>query len=203
VLETLWEQPAHPYQVVQILKRRGKHEAARLNFGALYGVVASLEKAGLIEAVSITREGNLPARTTYRATEAGAEEMRSWLSDLLARPVKEYPQFMAALSLLVGVSPQEALRLLTQRAEALEGLLEKLDASLGEQAGALEVFSVETRYERCLIQADLGFTRSLIEQIASGSLGGSRVWQEIYVEDGRPLTQRVDEALGGPPPAEA
>lgn len=72
VLATAWERPTHPCQVVQTLKLRQKDRAARLNYGSLYTVVATLERDGLIEATGETREGNLPPRTTCRAADAGA-----------------------------------------------------------------------------------------------------------------------------------
>ena len=199
VLETLWEQPAHPYQVVQILKRRGKHEAARLNFGALYGVVASLEKAGLIEAVAVTREGNLPPRTVYRTTDAGVRELQSWTADLVATSVKEFPQHMVGLALLPVLAPDEALSLLDRRADALASRIADSDIRRAGAPDVLpELFSVETAYERALLVADLDFTRRLADRIRDGSLGGLEGWRQLFDGGADPDPSKVAAAFGVP-----
>ena len=49
VLVCLSERPMHPYEVATTLRQRIKHRSVRLNYGALYRVVESLSKRGLIE----------------------------------------------------------------------------------------------------------------------------------------------------------
>src|ERR1700681_2354504 len=120
VLTCLYERPMHPYEVAQTLRSRAKHESVRLNYGSLYGVVASLEKRALISARESVREGRRPERTTYEITEAGKRELVDWLADLVAQPVKEYPQFEAALSFLPALPAEEAVELLNTRVDALE-----------------------------------------------------------------------------------
>src|ERR1700733_11653030 len=107
VLVCLAEQPRHPYEIATTLRQRMKHESVRLNYGSLYGVVESLERRGLIEAQETTRTGRHPERTTYAITDAGAEEAMQWLAELIAIPQKEYPQFMAGLSFLPALPPEE------------------------------------------------------------------------------------------------
>ncbi|MBD0322071.1 MAG: PadR family transcriptional regulator, partial [Aldersonia sp.] len=104
VLVLLYERPMHPYQMSQTLRERGKQESVRLNFGSLYSVVESLVRQGLIHAMSTEQEGNRPARTVYDLTDEGTREVGSWMRDLVANPVKEYPQFMAALSFIAVLS---------------------------------------------------------------------------------------------------
>ena len=55
VLATLWEQPTHPYRILRILQERSKDRAAKLNYGSLYTVVATLEREGLIESTGVTQ----------------------------------------------------------------------------------------------------------------------------------------------------
>src|SRR5437660_10354520 len=105
----------HPYEVAQTLRSRAKHESVRLNYGSLYGVVASLEGRKLIRAISSEREGKRPERTTYEITDAGSRQLVDWLSDLVASPVKEYLQFEAALSFLPVLTPDDALAVLRTR----------------------------------------------------------------------------------------
>jgi DNA-binding PadR family transcriptional regulator len=94
----LWEQPAHPYQIVQTLEARHKVAVAKLNYGSLYTVIARLERDGTIEAVEVTRSGNLPPRTTYKVTASGAAELTDWLAAIIGEPMVEPNSSAAALS---------------------------------------------------------------------------------------------------------
>src|SRR6266536_1546549 len=115
VLSSLHEKPMHPYEITQTLRQRHTHEAVRLNFGSLYGVVATLEKRGLIRAIETVREGKRPERTIYEVTDACKAEANEWLSDLIAVPEKEYLHFEAALALLGSMDPDHVLTLLKSR----------------------------------------------------------------------------------------
>lgn len=189
VLCTLWEQPTHPYQLVQTLKGRQKDKAARLNYGSLYTVIASLEKAGLIEAVEITKSGNLPPRTTYKVTDDGLVELNDWLSAMIADPAPEIPQFMTALSILPALPVDQAVALLGQRVDALGQQLSMMAVQRQGSAAAIpELFSIESAYLAALTKAELEFTKQLIDDITTGRLGGLAVWQALQdnLTKGRP-----------------
>ncbi len=98
VLVCLSERPMHPYEVATTLRQRVKERSVKLNFGALYGVVESLAKRGLIEPKETGRAGRMPERTIYQLTDAGRIESNDWLAELLSTPTIEYPQFVAGLS---------------------------------------------------------------------------------------------------------
>src|SRR5215471_3899197 len=119
VLVSLYEKPMHPYEVAQTLRQRAKQESVRLNYGSLYAVVESLEKKGFIKATGTVREGKRPERTVYDITYDGAREMDDWLTELLGTPTKEYPAFMAGLSFIAALSPDDAIAALRRRSEAL------------------------------------------------------------------------------------
>ncbi|NUP75139.1 MAG: PadR family transcriptional regulator, partial [Sinomonas sp.] len=120
VLACVWERPMYPYEITTTLRERGKQDSIRLNFGSLYAVIRSLESNGLIRAARTEREGNRPERIVYEITPAGMTEALDWMRDLLARPVKEYPDFEAGLSLLPILAPGEARRCLEERLERLD-----------------------------------------------------------------------------------
>ena len=120
VLVCLYEKPMHPYEVAQTLRQRAKQESVRLNYGSLYAVVESLEKRGLIKATGTVREGKRPERTVYEITDEGAREMDDWLTELIGVPAKEYPAFMAGLSFIAALAPDDALAALRPRADALK-----------------------------------------------------------------------------------
>src|SRR5215212_11197560 len=112
----LYERSMHPYEMVSVMRERGKHESVRLRYSSLYSVVEALEREGLILPLETVREGRRPERTVYGLTEAGRVEFLSWLRELLREPVKEYPQFAAGLSFIAALTPEEAAALLAERA---------------------------------------------------------------------------------------
>src|ERR671926_887891 len=120
VMALLYERPMHPYEMVSLMRERGKHESVRLRYSSLYSVVEALEREGLILPLERVREGRRPERTVYGLTETGRVEFLGWLRELLSEPVKEYTQFAAGLSFLPALPPDEAAALLEERVRLLE-----------------------------------------------------------------------------------
>ena len=187
VLTCLYERPMHPYEMAQTMRTRAKHESIRLNYGSLYAVVKSMEKRGLIEAVATTQEGRRPQRTVYGITEAGKVEMTEWLADLVAVPTKEYLQFEAALSLIHGLPPDEAVPLLRQRCDALDLRLDQLEAASesAEKRGIPHLFMIENDYVIALLRTEVEFTRRLVADIESGEMPGIDEWRSWYTPETR------------------
>jgi len=182
VLACLYEKPMHPYEVAQTLRERAKHDSVRLNYGSLYSVVESLEKRRLIAAQETVREGRRPERTVYAITDAGEREFVDWLSELVSVPVKEYPQFEAALSFIVALPPDDALELLKMRANQLELTVAQAHAGLQrvQEFGLPRVFELETEYHLRLLEAELDWARTIIKDIESGSLDGLGLWRGFH-----------------------
>jgi DNA-binding PadR family transcriptional regulator len=195
----------HPYEVAATLRRRHKDESVRLNYGSLYSVVGSLQKRGLIETSDVERDGRLPERTVYRISEAGRIEAHDWLAELLARPLREYPAFEAALSFLPALPPDEALALLSERSLELEktGLASAYGLrELVERRGLPRLLLVEAEYALRIREAELAYVKQLIADIASGELGGLEWWRTIHAGDladapppGTPWTEPDDQPV--------
>ena len=185
VLVSLYEKPMHPYQVAQTLRARAKHESVRLNYGSLYAVVESLEKKGFVKATGTLREGKRPQRTVYAITEEGALEMTDWLTELIGTPVKEYPAFMAGLSFIPALSPDEALAALRRRAEALAVRLAAMRGAMeaARRAGLPRLFELEAEYEERQLSAELEYVKGLVDAMATGALEGLEVWRLFHTED--------------------
>jgi DNA-binding PadR family transcriptional regulator len=179
VLACLYERPMHPYEVALTLRTRAKHESIRLNYGSLYGVVEGLEKRGLIVVRETIQDGRRPPRTVYEITPSGEQELVDWLSELLSTPVKEYLQFEAGISLMPVLAPEEIVRLLGQRSEALESRLAQLRGSQSGARGAAlpRLFVLEDEYLERLCQAELDWVRGLLEEIETGTLEGIDWWR--------------------------
>ncbi len=152
LLNLLVERPMYPYEMAATLRQRGKDEAIKINWGSLYTVVQNLEKYGFIEAVDVAREGRQPERTTYQITDAGREELKDWLRELIGEPEREYTRFEAALGECAVLPPNELAGLLQRRLDAL-------DAAIAQHETGLE---------------------AAVTQITDGSFPGIREWQHYH-----------------------
>jgi DNA-binding PadR family transcriptional regulator len=200
VLGCLTEGPMHPYQIAQTLRSRAKEESVRLNYGSLYGVVDGLERRGLIRAKETERQGRRPERTVYEITELGTREATDWLTELLAVPTKEFPQFMAGLSFIAGLPPEDVLAALRDRAQALRWQVTKLRTlqRTAADAGLPRIFALEGEYEANQLAAELDFVDRLVKEMADGSLDGLELWQGFY-RDEETRQRLIAEMSGGLP----
>jgi len=184
VLVCLYERPMHPYEVAQTLRQRAKQESVRLNYGSLYAVVESLEKKGFVKATGTVREGKRPERTVYQITDDGSREMDDWMTELISVPAKEYPAFMAGLSFIPSLDPDDALMALRGRAEALKVKLVGMKGTMkaASAAGLPRLFELETEYEEQQLVAELKFVNGIIEAISSDTLEGLDMWRLFHTE---------------------
>jgi DNA-binding PadR family transcriptional regulator len=194
VMALLYERPMHPYEMVTLMRERGKHETVRLRYSSLYSVVSALEREGLIVPRETVREGKRPERTIYEITDAGREEFLTWLRELLREPVKEYTQFAAGLSFLPGIPPEEAMALLEERVGRLEAETGEMRSRLddaAEQYNLPRLFLVESEHELMLREAELEWVRGIIEDMKAGELGSLSEWRSILrkrEEGGKSMT---------------
>jgi DNA-binding PadR family transcriptional regulator len=193
VLACLHERPMHPYEMAATMRERGKEQSIKLNYGSLYTVVDNLAKHGLIEALEARREGRRPERTVYRLTDTGRARLDAWMSELLAAPVKEYPQFEAALSLLPVLHPDRVLVLLRERTRALEKqiTMERLMLDTASKAGLPRLLLIESEYHLALRETELAWVRSLADELEAGTLEGQDGWRHVY-ETGELPTWDID-----------
>ena len=195
VLVTLTERPMHPYEMATTMRSQGKERSIKLNYGSLYTVVGNLAKHGLIEAAGAGREGRRPERTVYRITEAGRKELDDWMAELVAVPVKEYPQFEAALSELPVLSPGRALELLHDRVSALEQAIAHDRAELDGLTWLPRLFMLEAEYHLAMREAELTWVRGLVTELEDRTFPGLDGWQHVHDTHEWP-------AEFGPPPEE-
>lgn len=178
VLACLIEHPMHPYEMATTMRERGKDQSIKLNYGALYTVVESLQQHGLIVAQETEREGRRPERTVYRLTKAGRMELIDWISELISRPVKEYTQFEAGLSFIPVLPPEDAVALLMQRCACLEmEIVQKRSRlQLDAERGVPRLHLIESEYLLVMHEAELAWTRQFAEAIRSGTVEGVTEW---------------------------
>ena len=184
VMALLYERPMHPYEMVSVMRERGKHESVRLKYSSLYSVVEALEREGLILPLETVREGRRPERTVYGLTEVGRVEFLSWLRELLREPAKEYTQFAAGLTFLPALPPDEAVVLLEERVRLLEEEVEEKRSLLDGvmEQGLPRLFLVEAEHELVLREAELEWVRGLVRGIQAGTLGGMAEWEGFHAD---------------------
>jgi DNA-binding PadR family transcriptional regulator len=176
VLSSLRERPMHPYEMAATMRAQGKERSIKLNYGSLYTVVDNLAKHGLIEAMEASREGRRPERTVYRLTDEGRAELEDWLTELLGTPVKEYPQFEAALAEMAVLPPAQVRDVLERRVEALEKALAQERAEVAQLPWLPRLFLLENEYHLAVQEAELTWVRSLVRELRDGSFPLMKEW---------------------------
>src|SRR5215213_5077058 len=195
VMALLYERPMHPYEMVTLMRERGKHESVRLRYSSLYSVVEALEREGLILPLETVREGRRPERTIYGLTEAGRVEFLGWLRELLREPVKEYTQFAAGLTFLPALPPDEAVVLLEERVRLLEEEVEEMRTRLDAvmEQGLPRLYLVESEHELVLREAELRWVRELVRELQDGKLGGMAEWEAFHSDRGAADAERSNK----------
>ena len=161
----------HPYEMQRLIRQRHKDEFLDLKKGSLYHAIERLKKAELIEEVSTTREGRRPERTVYRITEAGESELQDWLRGLLAQPAHEPSSFIAAMSFVAHLSPEEVIDQLEIRTNQLDCGIVALEAVLKNLVPKISrIPLLEAEYMLAMKRAELSWVRSLLAELRGGSL---------------------------------
>jgi DNA-binding PadR family transcriptional regulator len=180
VLATLVERPMHPYEIAYLLRERGKDESIKIQWGSLYTVVQNLEKHGFVATAGTTRSGRRPERTVYEITPAGRDELDDWLRELVGVPQQEFTAFEAALSVLGILPPDEAIALLTTRADTIEAQIVTRREELREVATTVSrLFLIEIEYKLAIAQAEADWIRSLISELVEGTMPDMNLWREF------------------------
>lgn len=171
VLAFLHEAPMHPYQMQQLLRLRHKDEILALKRGSLYHAIARLLRAGLIAVWTTNREGKRPERTIYRITPAGLTEFINTIRSMVTIPRRESSEFLAAMSFLVHLDPEEAAQRLTERAQRLQTEVGQLTARLASASPHVaRINLIESEYLLSMLKAELGCVKGLEKDILSGKL---------------------------------
>jgi hypothetical protein len=88
----------------------------------------------------------------------------------------EYPEFIAALSIVFGLEPDDARTQLELRADALAAELAGTRAQLEGNEGLPRLFLLEEEYRRAVLEAELGWLRGVIADLEHGRLTWSEEW---------------------------
>jgi DNA-binding PadR family transcriptional regulator len=171
VLALLRERAMHPYQMQRLLRDRHKDELLVLKRGSLYHAIHRLLGAGLIKAVKVGRSGRRPERTTYRITREGEQELIRWLRQMLANPKRESSEFMACMSFLIHLEPDDAISQLEERARQLEQQIREIRERMSVVvARVTRINLLESEYLVAMLDAERKWIQGLLRQLRLGEL---------------------------------
>jgi DNA-binding PadR family transcriptional regulator len=171
VLGMLGGGPLHPYAIQSRMKAWGKDQVVDVSQRAtLYKTIDRLHAAGLIAITKTERDQRFPERTLYALTDEGLRVGREWLTEMLATPRNEFPQFPAALSFVFGLTADEAAAAFERRARLLRERVTALDHELQDESGPPRLFLLETEYIRAVAAAELAWVEMVVDDIQTGKL---------------------------------
>jgi DNA-binding PadR family transcriptional regulator len=194
VLWLLYREPLHVYGMQKLIEHQAKDRVVNVRSRAnLYQTLERLMRLGLVAVRETVRNEGLPDRIVYAITEAGRETARAWLQAMLESTGGEYPEFIAAVSVLFGLAPEEAAAALELRAERLAAQLADTEAALTATPHVPRLFLLEEEYRKAVLAAELGWVRGVIDDIRAGRLTWSEQW---LLEIGRQIGLSREEKEG-------
>jgi DNA-binding PadR family transcriptional regulator len=178
VLWQLFQGPMHVYRMQKLFEAQGKDRVVNVRSRAsLYQTIARLERYGLVDWYATGRAARYPDRVVWEITDAGRKVARQWLREMLHDTEGQYPEFIAALSILFGLEPEDARAELELRAEKLQAALDatKLELAAAD-TGLPRLFLLEEEYRKAMLEAELSWVRGVIEDLRQGRLAWSEEW---------------------------
>lgn len=181
ILGLLQEKAMHGYELKQQLTQKLGH-FWQVSYGSLYPTLKELKQRGAIEPVFDAEETSR-RKNVYRITNEGRREFLELIEDRAATAWEE-DKFPLRFAFFRFVKPEIRLRLLERRRTYLREKLEDLRASLREDAGRIDTYTLS------LMQHGLEATASDIEWL-----------DELIAAERRIVDGRGEDA--GEPPAKA
>jgi len=177
VLWLLFEGPKHVYRMQKLIEEQGKDRVVNVRSRAsLYQTIERLMRLGLVEVQETVQSVGYPDRIVYALTDAGREAAREWLREMLRSTGGEFPDFIAAVSVLFGLAPEDAQAQLELRAERLAAELADAEAQLAGNPNLPRLFLLEEEYRRAVLDAEVSWLRGVIEDLRAGRLTWSEQW---------------------------
>ncbi|GAA5191430.1 PadR family transcriptional regulator [Rugosimonospora acidiphila] len=189
ILALLHYKPLHPYGVQRLIQEWGKDHVVNVSQRAsLYRTMERLLAEGFIAVRETSRDQAYPERTVYEVTEAGQAIAHQWITAMLGVPKQEFPEFPAALSNLLLLTPQDFLATLDQRLATLRQTVDALDESLSREAGLglPRIAMLESEYLRAVTAAEAEWVRSVADDLRHNRLPWDAQALAAFAEDQEP-----------------
>jgi DNA-binding PadR family transcriptional regulator len=193
VLWLLVGQPMHVYRMQKLIEAFGKDKVVNVRSRAsLYQALERLMRHGLVEVRETVRSQGYPDRVVYAITDAGRETADEWLREMLRTTGTEYPEFIAAVSVLFGLAPDDVRSQLAQRAERLAAQLAETEAVFTRNPDLPRLFLLEEEYRRAVLAAELEWVRAVVSDLDAGRLTWTEDWLRRLLADHDPMNDTME-----------
>src|SRR5215207_345349 len=178
VLTLLYEKPLHAYGMQKLIEAEGKERVVNVRSrGSLYQTIERLVRLGLVEVAETVHVPRYPDRIVYAITDRGREIAQEWLREMLRDTGEEFPEFIAAVSLLFVLTPEDARAQLEERERQLAAQLAETAAEMASAPPGLpRLFLLEEEYRQALLEAQLAWVRGVIDDLRERRLDWSEEW---------------------------
>jgi len=177
VLGMLVGEPMHAYRMQKLLKLWGKDKVVNIRRPAsIYQTIERLIRLELVDVRKTVQTESHPDRIVYGLTAKGGSTLRIWLREMLTTVGEEFPNFPAAVSMLVLLTPTEAKASFENRAEVIKAALKQLDKEKQAAGDVPRLFLLEDAYRTALLEAELTWLEAAISDLASGALSWNEEW---------------------------
>ena len=170
-LALLEERPMHPYEMLQLLRVRGKAEMFTIKGGSLYHTMSRLADLGLAQVHGTERDGNRPERTIYRLTETGRRCYVAWVRSRLRTPGTPQ-EYAVALAEAHNLAASEVATILRDRHDELATAAESLRSKLQSARARCvpEAYFLEHTRRLALLECDLVWTESVLHRLSTSDI---------------------------------
>jgi DNA-binding PadR family transcriptional regulator len=185
ILGFLRGQPLYGYEIKRMIEQI-MGDWTNIAFGSIYFALKKLAEEGFVEKIGTEQEGSRPSRTVYQITDAGREEFLRLLREVWDSVERQTFAFDIGLSFMSALPIEEVKGYLRKRAKHLEHVIQFLE---GHQAEELADEHVPRRlaasvfgHHRVHLQAELGWTRELLQNVEQGIYDDELDWMRGLFE---------------------
>jgi DNA-binding PadR family transcriptional regulator len=202
VLGMLTGEPMHAYRMQKLMKLWGKDTVVNIRRPtSVYQTLERLLRLGLIEILKTVQKDNRPDRIVYQITDQGRVTVKAWLNNMLQTVGSEFPDFPAAVSMLVLLTPDEARSSFEIRARAVMVELSRLEDQKRKAGDLPRLFLLEDAYRTALLEAERVWLQSAISDLAEGFLTWDEKWvQAVAAQHTPPLHDEIHDTPTTSPP---
>lgn len=174
----LTTEPMHAYRMQKLIKQWGKDKVVNVRQRAsVYQALERLLRLGLIKVRETVQSETRPDRTIYAITKLGRATATEWLREMLTAVGEDFPEFPAALSMLVMLKPADSRKQLEIRVKAIREELKKLEEDRRAAGDLPRLFLLEDEYRAALLKSELKWLEAVIADLRKGSLRWNEPWR--------------------------
>lgn len=160
LLGMVTERPSNPYELKKVLEKIQVKKWLPVAGSTVYAVMRALREKGYCEGTA-EREGGMPEKTVYAATEKGLLELNETLASYLADTGLDTKKFNIAALMICHLEREEALRILHSKSEKLKKIETYLCATFESVKNSIPYTGV------CVIEHELSAIRAEVESTQS------------------------------------